>query len=164
LGSAGRPAELRRDAAGAGREVPLMSMFLGVVLENGAAAPESVDTKSFAWHCDDLDLMARALGLRPLGEFEVDYGERRDEILDEMLRDEDTDDEDIYEAMSQVGDDGPWFDPDEGLRTVHGLIQHIENLPAGEANEVKLLVLRGLVSELSWAKQNRLRFHFAFEG
>ncbi len=143
-----------------------MSMFLSIVLENGEAVPESVesvDAKSFAWQCGDLDLLARGLALRPLGEFEVDYSEQRGEILDEMLADEDIKDKDLDEALSRVGVGGPWFDPEEALQTVNGLIQHIENLPADGANDVKMHVLRGLVSELTYAKQNQLRFHLAFE-
>jgi hypothetical protein len=142
-----------------------MSMFVVVVLENGEVVPETVETadaKSLAWHFDDLNAMARRLGLRPLGDFEVDYEEQRMEVLDG----EDLSDEDIEEAMSRVGDDGPWFEPDEGLRTVLGLIRHIEESPAGAANapEVKLHVLRGLASEIGYAGRRHTRFHLAFEG
>jgi hypothetical protein len=143
-----------------------MSQFLLTALESGEPIPESVevDAQSLARLFDDLNAMSRDLGLRPLDEFLVDYEEQRMEVLER----EDLSDEDLEEAMNRVGDEGPWFDPHEGLRTVHGLIRHLEGLPSSEVDagkvKVRLFVLKGLESEIGYAKQIGTRFHLAFLG
>ena len=141
-----------------------MSMFVSVVLEHGEV-PESLSAgpgieKSMANYFDGLNATARGLGLRPLGDFHVDYSEQ----LEAIMTNEDIEGEDIEEAMSRIGTEGPWFGPDEGLRTVHGLIQHFDSLPANEANAVEgsLIVLRGIETELEYAKEHDDRFHLAF--
>jgi hypothetical protein len=142
-----------------------MSQFVSVVLVHGEV-PESLSSgpgigKSFANHFDDLNAMARGLGLRPLDDFYVDYMEQ----LEAIWTDENFQVEGLEEATSRIGADGPWFDPDEGLRSVYGLIQHIESLPANEVNTLEgpLTVLRSIASELEYAKQQDSRFHLAFQ-
>jgi hypothetical protein len=139
-------------------------MFVSVVLEQrelheSASAGPGIE-KSLANYIDSLNETARGLGLRTLGNFYVDYSEQ----LEAIMTDEGIDNEDIEEAMSRIGVDGPWFDPDEGLRTVHGLMQHLESLPADESSAVEgpLMVLRGIATELEYAKEHGDRFHLAF--
>lgn len=151
-----------RDAP-SNQKVLSMSMFLSVVLERGEV-PESLSAgpgveKSLANYFDDLHVTAQSLGLRPLGDFHVDYSEQ----LEAIMMNDDIEGEDIEEAMSRIGADGPWFDPDEGLLTVRGLIQHFESLSANEPHAVEgpLIVLRGIASELEHAKKHDDRFHLA---
>lgn len=139
-----------------------MSMFVSVVLEDGEI-PDSASggpgiAKSLVHMMDDLDAMAVDLGLRPLGDFVVDYGEQ----MEELFADEGV--EDIDEALSRIGADGPWFDPDEGLRTVGGLIQRVEGF-GGEGSKTRegtLIVLGSIASELEYAKKQGSRFHLGF--
>ncbi len=141
-----------------------MSMFIALVLEHGEL-PESLSGgpsigKSLASYLDTLDEMARDLSLRPLNDFVVDYTEQ----IEDILVDEDI--EDVEEAIMGLGGSGPWYDPEEGIRTVQCLIQHIDGLLADEdkALEGPLVVLKSLASELDYAKQQDSRFHLSFEG
>ena len=142
-----------------------MAMSMWVVLEHGQI-PERLDSvygvgKSLAGFLDGLDDTARDLGLSPLGGFVVDYAER----TEELFGDEDVEIDDIESAIGNLGSEGPWFDPDEGLRTAHGLIQNFQGLlnEKTESNEGVLVSLRYLVTELDYAKQQRSRFHFGVE-
>jgi len=86
-----------------------------------------------------------------------------------IWEDEDIGPEEIEMAASRIGTSGPWFDPHEGLKTVSGLIAHVESLPANEhdARQVTLregwlTVLRGVASDLEYAINTGTRFQFAF--
>jgi hypothetical protein len=68
--------------------------------------------------------------------------------------------EDMEETMSRIGDDGPLFEPVDGLETVHGLIRHIESSPAQEG---PLTVLKAVAAELEYARRRGVRFHFGFQ-
>jgi hypothetical protein len=142
-----------------------MSMSMWVVLEHGEI-PESLDAgygvgKSLAGFLDELDDTARKLGLSPLGGFVVDYAEQ----TEELFADEDVEIDDIKAAIGNLGSEGPWYDPDEGLRTANGLFRHFQGSPDGEteSNEGVLESLRYLVPELEYAKQQGSRFHFGVE-
>jgi hypothetical protein len=133
-----------------------MSMFVSVVLENGEI-PESADegsgiAKSLASNLDNLDSFARGLGLKPLGEFVVDYASELEEIAANL------DVDDLEEAIGAIGVAGPWFDPKEGLTTVRGLIQHVQASPA---KAHLLFVLQSLEGELENAVHKNSRFHLS---
>ncbi len=139
-----------------------MSMFISLVLED-EELPESIDggpgiAKSLASSIGELDEIARQLGLKPLGEFVVDSGEE----LDEIMADEDlVDIEDLEAAIREIGGAGPWFEPETGLATVGGLIQHFEKSPSS-GSEGSLVILRSLETELAYAKDRESRFHLNF--
>ena len=114
-----------------------MAMSMWVVLEHGQI-PERLDSvygvgKSLAGFLDGLDATARDLGLSPLGGFVVDYAER----TEELFGDEDVEIDDIEAAIGNLGSVGPWYDPDDGLRTAHGLIQHFQGLLEREDGRVQ---------------------------
>jgi hypothetical protein len=137
-----------------------MSMFIAVALEEGEI-PEDLSSgpgvaKSFANCFDDLNATARGLGLKPLGDFYVDHMEQ----LEAIWNDVDLEIEDMEETMSRIGDDGPWFVPDDALETVHGLIRHVESSPAHEG---PLTVLKAVAAELEYARRRGVRFHFGFQ-
>lgn len=131
-----------------------MAMFMSVVLEHGEL-PESIDggpsvAKALAYCMDELDSIARTLGLKPLVDFEVDY--RAD--LDEILADESID---LEEAMAGgLGSSGPWYDPETALQTVRGLIAHLSQ------TDTRMDILRSLETELEYAKQQGGGFHLHF--
>ncbi len=131
-----------------------MSIFVSLVLEHGEL-PESVDggpsiAKALASCMDELDSIARGLGLKPLVDFEVEYEEELDEILsDESI--------DLEEAMvGGLGSSGPWYDSNEALQTVRGLIKHIPE------SDRKMIVLRSLETELVYASEQGSGFHLHF--
>jgi hypothetical protein len=136
-----------------------MSTFLSVTLEVGEL-PESIDggpgiAKSLADHIESLDSMASGLGLRPLGQFMVDYASQMEDFFAEEGND---DIEDIEKAMAGLGDSGPWFNPEEGIATVLGLIQKVQSSPDA-AN--LLVILKSMEQELEYAKQRGSRFHLS---
>ena len=136
-----------------------MSMFLGVTLED-AELPESIDggpgiAKSLAYHLESLDSMARGLGVKPLGEFMVDYISQMEEFF--AAEGNDTIEE-MEQAMAGIGDSGPWFNPDEGVATVRALIQKVQS--AADTKNL-LVILKSLEKELEYAKQKGSRFHLS---
>lgn len=139
-------------------------MFISVILEQGelpqtVAGGSGLD-KSLADYFIAFSAMAQRLGLRPLGDFYTDYSEE----LEAIVTNEDLSSEEIDEATSRIGVDGPWFDPEEGLPTIRSLIQHLESLPANEAEDLEgpLMGLRTIASELDYAKRHESRFHLAY--
>jgi hypothetical protein len=135
---------------------PVMSMFVTFVLDHGEV-PESFESgpsfaKSLCSMMDNLDSIARGIGLKPLVDFEVDYSEE----VDEILADENVD---VEQAMNDVGKGGPWYEPGEGLVTVRGLIGHLQGLADAEQ---ALPVLRSLERELEYAKETGSGFHLSF--
>lgn len=143
-----------------------MEMSFWVVLENEAASGMPANrhgaTMLIETPLHKLDMGALTLGLRPLGSFILGY---YDEYEYEDLR------EDIEESERKVGDaakpwndPGPWYDPEEAMRTLQGLIQHIEGSPSSARElESTLNAFRRLSVELEAASRGKTRFHLGFD-
>lgn len=153
-------------------------------LESEAAPPAYAEEIPWSWDrllpllATPLDAAARELGLRPLTEFVCDESELEREIEGEVLREhlgEDVDWRNIDPALPEtivpdavrgrLSGRGPFYDPAEGLRTVQGLIAHLNSNPETVAGLKKRLtvddVLRGLLkmeNTLLYARGKERRF------
>ena len=77
-----------------------------------------VNGKFIARDAEELDVIAKRLGLRPLGDFV--------QVTTEDLEDTFGEDEDAGELPTQA----TWYAPDELLRTVNGLTEYLEQNPS----------------------------------
>ena len=98
------------------------------------------------------------LGLTTLGSFTLDC----EEALEDIMDDESVAIDDLEDAIKAIGDDGPWYAAEDGLKTLNGLIQHIEAMPPAERRSLEptLRDLRTFATQLDYAKDNGLRFYF----
>ena len=138
-----------------------MGMMLGVVLEAGEI-PEALGGgpsvgKALAHALDDLDVLARRVGVPPLGGFLAHFADQ----LEDILADEELDEAGFLAALAAIGDDGPWFDPREGARSARGLLTALEGDATAAGRDVLIDCLRCLLTELEYAEDQGTRFHLA---
>jgi hypothetical protein len=140
-------------------------MTIWVVLEHGTI-PQSLaggrgSGKSIAVPLFKLDVGALALGLKPLGGFAPDF--YAGQVFEDVREDREGPGDGLRVGFPGC-DPGPWFDPAEGLGTLHGLIRHIERSEhSARALAGTLEAFREMAGVLEHAKELGTRFQLGYD-
>jgi hypothetical protein len=146
-----------------------MGIMMFITLEKPIRGlKDDLGGKGLAWCHIQLDAMAADLGLPDLSDFISASAEEQAELMAEAA-----------EWTQELGEKPPknlgpfkeeWFDAEEGLRTVNGLLAHLEANPAErqklaedgfpDLDEAVLCDLREAKRILMTARAKKVRFHF----
>jgi hypothetical protein len=131
-----------------------MSSALYIVLDRKIPGADTfVNGKSLAKHKDELETMAKRLGVRPLMSFFSMSNEELASLEEEYAID-------LNKTKSRTAE--AWFAAEEGLGTVNALL---ENLSGSKLKDVARVEtdLREFVGVLELAKANGIRWHLAVD-
>ncbi len=131
-----------------------MSAALYIILDRKIPGADTfVNGKSLSKHNDELEKMAKRLGVRPLMSFFSISNEELASLEKEYAID-------LSKTKSRTAD--TWFAAEEGLRTVNALL---ENLSGSKLKDVARVEadLREFVGVLELAKANGIRWHLAVD-
>jgi hypothetical protein len=127
-----------------------MSSALYIVLDRKIPGADTfVNGKSLAKHKDELEAMAKRLGVTPLMRF---FSVSKEEL--ESLKEE-------YEISLKKAEE-KWFSVEEGLRTVNALLQNLSGSKLKDVARVET-DLREFVGVLELARANGIRWHLAVD-
>lgn len=127
---------------------------LYIVLEKKIPGSDILVNGNFlSKHNDELEKMAKRLGVRPLMSFFSMSNEELSSLEEEYAID-------LGKAKSRTAD--TWFTAEEGLRTVNALQENLSTLRLKDADRVEA-DLREFVGVLELAKANGIRWHLAVD-
>lgn len=104
-------------------------------------------------HNEELEKMAKRLGVRPLMNFFSMPNEEMSSLEEEYAID-------LSKAKSRTAN--IWFTSEEGLRTVNALLENLSSLKLKDADRVEA-DLREFVGVLELARANGVRWHLAVD-
>ena len=124
-----------------------------VVEKKIPGADNYVNGNSLSKHNDELEKMAKRLGVKPLMSFFSMSNEELSSLEEEYAID-------LGKAKRTTAD--KWFTAEEGLRTVNALLENLTALKLKDAARVEA-DLREFVSVLELAGANSIRWHLAVD-
>lgn len=131
-----------------------MSSALYIILDGKIPGADTfVNGKFLAKHNNELEEMAKRLGVRPLMSFFSMSNEELSSLEEEYAID-------LGKAKSRTAD--TWFTADEGLRTVNALLGNLKDAKLGDVARLEA-ELREFVQLLELARANGIRWHLAVD-